>query len=77
MRLFGIPKRDKQPVGEDPPPWLLPLGAGGLVVGILGRSIGGPSGHGCANLGCVVTVLGAFTFFGLLYERLRSRKDKL
>lgn len=75
MRLFGGPKRDKRPA-DDPPPWLLPLGAGGLAVGLIGRSVGGPVGEGCADLGCAATALGAFAFFGLLLEWRSSRNHK-
>jgi hypothetical protein len=76
VRLFSIPKRDRQPVGEEPPRWLLPFGAGGLAASIIGRSIGGPIGEACADLGCTATAFGAFAFFGLLYEWLYPRKDK-
>ncbi len=76
MRLFSSPKREQEPDEEEPPPWLLPLGVGGLAVGIIGRAIGGPIGEGCANLGCVATAFGAFAFFGLLFEWLYPRKRK-
>ncbi len=76
MRLFGGPQRDKRPVGDEPPPWLLPLGAVGVAAGVLGRSLGGPLGEGCANLGCAATALGAFAFFGLLSAWLRSPRRK-
>jgi hypothetical protein len=72
VRLFSGPKRDRG--SGDPPPWLLPLGAGGRAVGIIGRSVGGPLGEGCANLGCVTTAFGAFAFFGLLFDWLDPRK---
>ena len=76
MRLFSVPKRDKRPVGDEPPPWLLPLGAGGLAASIIGRSSGGPLGVFCADLGCAATALGAFAFFGLLFEWLYPRKKQ-
>jgi hypothetical protein len=74
VRLFSGPKRDKRPVGPNPPPWLLPFGAGGLAISLIGRSIGGPIGEGCANLGCVATAFGAFAFSGLLFAWLYPRK---
>jgi len=76
VRPFSDPKRRRQPVGDEPPPWLLPLGAVGVAVGVLGRSLGGPVGEGCANLGCAATALGAFAFFALLYEWLHSPRHE-
>jgi hypothetical protein len=76
MWLFSRPQRNPQPVGPDPPRWLLPLGAGGLAASIIGRSLGGPLGKGCADLGCVATAFGAFVFFELLYEWLYPPKDE-
>ncbi|HEY8602397.1 MAG TPA: hypothetical protein VIL85_28505 [Thermomicrobiales bacterium] len=75
MRLFSGLKRDRGS-GDPPPPWLLPLGAGGLAVGIFGRAVGGPLGAIFADLGCAVTGVGAVIFVGLLvgWRDLGKRK---
>jgi hypothetical protein len=75
VRLFSGPKRDR---GSDdpPPPWLLPLGAGGLAVGLIGRAFGGSLGAIFADLSCAVTGVGAVIFVGLLVEWRYRGEDK-
>ncbi len=73
MRLVGISKRDKRP-RDEPPPWLLPLGVGGVAVTIIGRVVDGAIGQTLGDVGCGTTVFGALVFFGLMAEWLSPRK---
>jgi hypothetical protein len=75
-RLSRDRKHPSTAKADEPPEGLIVIGIFGVVVGLIGRTIGGSAGESLAGIGCCMTVVGALVFGFLLIRWLYPNRGE-